>query len=117
MARFTIEDPPAPPPSPGAHVARIIRAKEKTSTAGHPMLIMTARFADLSELGFVITFAPTTGKIVSYFCRSAELTMPPGGTGEAEILPEDVPGRHFYPFVEYDRDPGAAKRSRKSPDF
>jgi hypothetical protein len=59
MARFTTAPLPPPPPKPGAHVARISAAKEKISENGNPMLILSARFPDGAELGFIITFVET----------------------------------------------------------
>ena len=68
------------------------------------MLIMTAKFVDHSELGFVITFVERAAKLVSFFCRSCELELPEGAGVEVEIRPEDVEGRIFYPVVELDGD-------------
>jgi hypothetical protein len=99
VARFTPTSLPPPAPAPGVHVARIVRAKEKVSEAGNAMLVMTVRFADLSELGFIITFVERAARLVTYFCRSCELVMP---EGELEIRPADVEGRIFYPVVELD---------------
>ena len=68
------------------------------------MLIMTARFVDGAELGFVITFVEKAAKLVGYFCRSCELELPKDTGIEVEILPSSVLGRTFYPLVELDGD-------------
>lgn len=104
MARFVTAALPPPAPQPGVHVARIVKAKERVSEAGNTMLIMTAKFLDHSELGFVITFVPKAAKLVGFFCRSCGLELPEGAGVEVEIRPEDVEGRVFYPVVELDGD-------------
>jgi hypothetical protein len=100
MARFVTSAMPPPAPKPGVHVARIIRAKEKFSENGNPVLRMTARFPDLSELSFAITFVERAAKLIQFFCRSCELELPNGDGIEVEISPADVLGRLFYLSVE-----------------
>lgn len=102
MARFVTASLPPAAPRPGVHVARIIRAKEKTSENGNPVLRMTARFPDQTELSFAVTFVPNAAKLVGFFCRSCELELPKGDGVEVEISPADVQGRIFYPVVELD---------------
>jgi hypothetical protein len=104
MARFTITSlaPPAPPP--GVHVAKIIKAREKTSEAGNTVLLMTAQFLQGEQLGFAITFVEKAAKLLGYFCRSLELELPGEKGVEVEIKPSDVEGRYFYPLVEADED-------------
>jgi hypothetical protein len=102
VARFITAPMPPPAPKPGVHVARIIRAKEKTSENGNPVLRMTARFPDQSELSFAVTFVPKAAKLVGFFCRSCGLELPKGDGVEVEIRPTDVLGRAFYPVVEMD---------------
>lgn len=104
MARFVTAALPPPAPKPGVHVARVVKAKERTSENGNPMLVMTAKFADSAELGFVITFVPKAAKLVNYFCKSCDLILPEGDGVEVEILPHHVEGRIFYPVVELDGD-------------
>jgi hypothetical protein len=104
VARFVTASLPPPAPQPGVHVARIVKAKERTSENGNPMLVMTAKFVDSAELGFVITFVPKAAKLVAYFCQSCDLILPEGDGVEVEIRPEDVEGRIFYPIVELDGD-------------
>jgi hypothetical protein len=104
MARFTTASITPPSPRPGAHLARIVKAKERVSGNGNPMLLMTARFPGDEELGFVITFVAAAAKLVSNFCRSIELELPQGDGVEVEIRPGDVLGRYFYPLVEADED-------------
>jgi hypothetical protein len=104
LARFVTAALPPPAPGPGAHVARIVRAKEKVSENGNSMLVMTAKFLDHSELGFIITFVPKAAKLVGFFCRSCGLELPEGAGVEVEIRSEDVEGRVFYPVVELDGD-------------
>jgi hypothetical protein len=76
MVRFTTAPLQPRGPSPGVHVARIIKAKEKTSQNGNAMLVMSGRFIGGEELSFVITFVEKAAKLVTYFCRSAELELP-----------------------------------------
>jgi hypothetical protein len=102
MARFVTASLPPPPPKPGVHVARIIRAREKVSENGNPVLRMTARFPDHTELDFAITFVERASKLVGFFCRSCGLELPKGEGVEVEIRPTDVEGRIFYPAVELD---------------
>jgi hypothetical protein len=102
MARFVTAALPPPAPKPGVHVARVVKAKERTSENGNPMLVMTAKFVDSTELGFVITFVPKAAKLVNYFCKSCDLILPEGDGVEVEILPHHVEGRIFYPVVELD---------------
>jgi hypothetical protein len=104
MARFITVPLPPPAPKPGVHIARITQAREKVSEAGNPMLVMTAKFVDSAELGFVITFVPKAAKLVAYFCKSCDLILPEGEGVEVEILPRHVEGRIFYPVVELDGD-------------
>jgi hypothetical protein len=85
-------------------VARIVKAKERTSSNGNSMLVMTARFPGGEELGFVLTFVPKAVALIGYFCRSARLTLPQGEGIEVEICPDDVLGRYFYPVAELDSD-------------
>jgi hypothetical protein len=100
MARFTTTSLAPPPPSAGVHVAKIIRARERTSEAGNTMLVMQAQFSAGEQLGFIITFVPRAAKLVGYFCRSTELELPTDQGVEVEIKPSDVLGRYFYPLVE-----------------
>lgn len=102
MAKFITASLPPPTPNLGVHVARIVKAREKVSDAGNAMLVMVARFADLSELGFVVTFVPKAARLVGFFCRSCDLELPKGDGIEVEIRPGDVLGRIFYPVVELD---------------
>jgi hypothetical protein len=102
VARFVTASMPPPAPSPGIHLARIIRAKESVSENGNSVLRMTARFPDQSELSFAITFVERAAKLIGFFCRSADLELPKGEGVEVEIRPADVLGRIFYPVVELD---------------
>jgi hypothetical protein len=102
VARFTTALLPPPAPKPGVHIARIVRARERTSENGNAMLRMVARFSDLSELDFTITFVPKAAKLISFFCRSCDLELPKDEGIEVEIRPDDVLGRIFYPVVEAD---------------
>jgi hypothetical protein len=102
VAKFITAALPPPGPKPGVHVARVVKARERVSDAGNSMLLMTARFPDQTELGFVITFVEKAAKLIAYFARSAELILPEGEGVEVEILPTDVEGRLFYPVVELD---------------
>jgi hypothetical protein len=104
VARFTTAPLPPPGPRPGIHAARIVKATEKTSEAGNTVLRMTARFSDLSELSFAITFVERAAKLIGFFCRSCDLELPQVQGVEVEIRPEDVTGRIFYPLVEMDGD-------------
>jgi hypothetical protein len=104
VARFTTAQLPPPLPKPGVHAARIVKATEKTSEAGNTVLRMTARFVDLSELSFAVTFVERAAKLIGFFCRSCELELPEGAGVEVEIRPEDVAGRIFYPLFEMDGD-------------
>jgi hypothetical protein len=102
MARFTTVSlaPPAPPP--GVNVAKVVKAREKTSEAGNTVLLMTAKFPQGEELSFALTFTEATRKVVTYFCRSLELELPKDEGIEIEVKPSDVEGRYFYPVVELD---------------
>jgi hypothetical protein len=102
MARFTTATLIAPAPQPGVHVAKIIKARERTSEAGNPMLQMQAQFPAGEQLGFIITFVPKAAKLVGYFCRSIDLELPHGEGIEVEIRPVDFLGRYFYPVGELD---------------
>jgi hypothetical protein len=104
VARFTTASVAPTVPIPGVHVARISKAKEKTSQNGNAMLVMSARFVGGEELSFVTTFVEKAAKLVTYFCRSAELELPKEDGVEVELRAEDVLGRYFYPVVELDGD-------------
>ena len=58
MARNTIGGSrPAPPPPPWPGAPRYTLSREgRNPGAGHPDVVVTARCADLSELGFVVAF-------------------------------------------------------------
>jgi hypothetical protein len=109
MARFTTAKL-QPPIQPGAYFARIVRARERISETGNSMLLLTAQLSTGAELPFVVTFAQSqrSAKLVAYFARSLDLIIPDGEGVEAEILPQDVLDRAFYPQIELD-DEGQAK--------
>jgi hypothetical protein len=112
MARFTTAKL-EPPVQPGAYVARVIKAREKTSEAGNQMLLLTARLSTGAEIPFVVTFAPSqkSAKLITYFARSLDLIVPEGEGVETELLPRDVLDRVFYPQIELDNE-GQAKIMR-----
>jgi hypothetical protein len=105
MARFTTAKL-EPPVAAGVYVARIVKAREKTSEAANQMLVMTARLSTGAEIPFVVTFAASrkSAKLVAYFARSLDLIIPEDEGIEIELLPQDVLDRVFYPQIELDND-------------
>jgi hypothetical protein len=111
MPTFRTLPPVETPPAPGIYVGKIIKALERTSENGNPMLILRLQLPDGKTLPSILTFVKAAEPVINAFCQSAELLRPSEPNIEVDLRPDHCLNRYIYFRLEHDED-GASRITR-----
>ena len=94
----------------GVHLGKIVKATERISERGNPMIVMTIELPppDRQRLPCTITFVPAARALVNAFCSSAGLIKPSEPNISVEPTARHCLNRYLYFRLEHDED-GAPK--------
>jgi hypothetical protein len=97
----------------GTYLGNVIKATERTSSNGNPMLILAIELPPPGRqwLPCVVTFVPGAQVLINALVSSAGLVRPSEPDIEVELAPHHLMNRYLYFRVELDED-GAPKISR-----
>jgi len=100
MPRFSPSPATADQIPDGAHVFKVISAKEKVSErTGYPMIAMRLETPAGQRISCLLTFCTAAEKVISAFCSSCGLLMPTAPDLEAVLEPQHVLGRYVFAIV------------------
>jgi hypothetical protein len=108
MPTFSTLAPQPSPVPPGVHLGKIVKAVEKMSERGNPMIVMTIELPPpgSQRLPCVLTFCEQARRPIDAFCSSAGLIRPLEPDIEVELRSSHCLGRYLYFKVELDEDGG-----------
>ena len=96
MPTFRTNKPTAPPIPDGCHVAKVVKAEERTSENGNAMIVMKLQLSEGQTLPCCLTFVNKARAAINAFCNSAELLCPEGSDVEVNLTTADCLGRYLY---------------------
>jgi len=88
----------------GCYLAKVIEAKERTSSNGNPMIAMKLQLAGAGTLPCILTFVEKARTAITAFCASAELIIPENQNADVNLTAADCFGRHLYVTVANEDD-------------
>jgi hypothetical protein len=94
----------------GAHLGKIIKATERTSSNGNEMIVMTIELPPpgRQRLRCTVTFVPGAQVLVNALCQSAGLIRPSEPDIQVELCSHHLLNRYLYFRAELDES-GAPK--------
>jgi hypothetical protein len=102
MSRFLTSSRLSAVIADGVYVLKVIKATEKVSERGNPMIVMTLSLQDGRSLGCVPTFVQAARPVINAFCESANLQRPPGDGVEVELSAKHCRGTYLYATIVND---------------
>jgi hypothetical protein len=83
----------------GTYLAKVIEARERTSSNGNPMIAMKLQLAGADVLPCILTFVDKARAAITAFCQSADLVLPADKDADINLAAADCLGRYLYVTV------------------